>query len=108
MMQNMCSLLLFMVTALPMKEKLSFILVWSLLLNPDDLGSGKTSNVQVDTTILNDATTCSFVVSSIEILDLLVPHHYQCGLAKGEACEWISMERSLENSSLPQIVCFQA
>lgn len=107
-MQNMCSLLLFMVTALPMKEKLSFILVWSLLLNPDDLGSGKTSNVQVDTTILNDATTCSFVVLSMKILDLLVPHHYQCWLAKGETCEWISMERSLENSSLPQIVCFQA
>ena len=108
MMQNMCSLLLFMVMALPMKERLSFILVFSPRLCHDCLGSGKTSNVQVDTTILNDATTCSFVVSSIEILDLLVPHHYQCWLAKGEACEWISMERSLENSSLPQIVCFQA
>ena len=107
-MQNMCSLLLFMVTALPMKERLSFILVWSLLLNPDDLGSGKTSNVQVDTTILNDATTCSFVVLSMKRVDLLVADYSQCGLTKGEACEWISMERSLENSSLPQIVCFQA
>ena len=105
-MQNMCSLLLFMVMALPMKEKRSFILVWSLLLNPNGLGSGKTSKVQVDTTLFQEATTCSFVVLSMKRVDLLVADYSQCGLTKGEACEWIFMERSLENTSLSFIMCF--